>query len=197
MPRIGLIALTVVFGVAGAGLIGCGGDSESTSESASQEAEATGKTEAEAPPEVTKDDYIAAADELCDAVRAENLKLAKERAALAEELASTPSTETAKNVQDIVEELADNRRELTKELKALEEPASGGADAYLESRVEVEKKLDASAKAWGAYADALDEPTATALNEAVEAESKSVEANAKLAEKYGFETCGTLILKQK
>ena len=197
MPRIGLLAVSVVCLVAGAGLIGCGGDDDSTSGSAPQEEGAPATTEAEAPPEVTKDDYIAAADERCAAVRPENIKLAKERAALSEELATTPSTEAAKKVQDIVEQLADNRRDLTKELLALEEPAAGGADAYLKSREEVEAKLDASAKAWGDYAEALDDPTAAALTEAVEAESAAVEANAKLAEKYGFKTCGALILNAK
>lgn len=191
------MSLLIVCGFLASVWSGCGESSEPSSVATEEPDAPKASAQAESPPEVTKKDYIAAADELCESFLDGNIKLAEKRGELSEEAASTPSAQTAKQIQDIVLQQVENREQLTKEIEALEEPASGGAERYIESRGESTKKIAASAEAWGAYADQLDDASVVALNEAIDAESESVEENTKFAREYGFEVCGALILQEK
>lgn len=190
MLRSKSVPLIIVCGIGALGWAGCGGSSDSGSSATEPD---TAATTPEPAPEVTKADYIAAADKTCKAQVAATTKLIDQLDELNTELQTAYSSETAKQIQKITSQLAANRAELTKDLQGLEEPATGGADAYLESRRQVEKAFEATAEAWGDYA--ADESTVDALNEAIAAQNEAVDASNKLAEKYGFKVCGAILKK--
>lgn len=177
---IAVLAVTLAAGLLAAG---CGSDDGDDS--------AGGSAQAETP---TKNEYIAAADGICEQNRATLKKLAAEQArtrarqgeAGSAQEAATAAGPTADNLDEIVAA----RTEITTQLKALDPPAEGGADAYIQAREAADAALQKEAAALRKFASDPSEANSAATTEANQAAFKAGEQPQEAAEAYGFEVCG-------
>lgn len=161
---------------------GCGGDSASSTQAGTA-------TQA-----VTKAAYIAKADSICKAANARAVPLSHQ---LSRDMGNLPGQHTltdlgvlALAVARDVDRLNAVRAGVTRDLKALDAPASGGAVAYLALRDRGTAATRAEADAFHALAK---NPSQEASDAASEAAAATTPINGKLtkaAEDFGFKACG-------
>jgi hypothetical protein len=179
-----VVALAVLLAcLVGLGLGGCGGSSSSTSSSTTS-AESGGSSEA------TSASFIAAADEICDASRKEVEDLSAQRTKLTKELATSPSADAAKQMQDVLDQMAAAKQKATKQLQALDQPAPGAADEYYAAREATAEATQASADAFGEYAKLLNNASVAAVSDAEKTETAAVAKEVNSAQDVGFQSCG-------
>ena len=193
----GLLVLLVAFA------IGCGGDDDSSSGDASSSAAETspGSTTTTAEePEVTQDDFVKEADNLCKTKTDEIAKVltesdkAQKTASSQETLASEALVESAANkVADLTDELADLKNGVTKQLAKLEAPDQKELDQLVKSREAAAKDLNDLADAWRAYGKNPTQATVDDITAAQKANVKSTTADRKIADSLGLKVCGQAV----
>lgn len=198
LARLGLGGLIVLL----AFVIGCGGDDEESSSggdtTAAEETPAEDTTaEAEEPKPITEEDFAKEADALCATRTKDIAKVlaedgANQETAVSEKTLASPEAleEATAEVGKTTDELADIKREITKELAKLETPDPKGLDDLVASRNQAADDLNKLADAWRTYGKNPTQETSDAVSESQEANIKSATADRKVAEKLGLKVCG-------
>jgi hypothetical protein len=187
--RIAAIGLASTALIAG----GCG-DDEDEGASASQTTTPAEESTAPPPKPPTKQEYIAEADQICKKANRNASKIVKDINDNLAKLGSATTLEAQKSAASAVakgvDQLADARDEVTGELEALEAPKGGAADKYLRARDKNTQALRDQAKAYKAFGKAPTQQTSNAATAAGKKSNALAAVDRKLAEAYGFKTCG-------
>jgi hypothetical protein len=182
--RIGCVAVGLLALVA---LAGCGG-SDPTSTTATQANTSTTQSTTAATSEAA---FLAAADKLCATGAKDLAKPFAARAKLTHQLATSPSVDGAKQMQDVLEQIAAGRAMTSSQLEGLDRPDSSSIDDYLAAREESTKDTQASADAFGAYAKHPNDATVAEITKAQSAEVKALDQEVNLAKQAGFKVCSS------